>query len=319
MNWNGQRETLDHLIRRRLNPGRADSLQADFDAKRRSRIESALTTRPFFIPLSFEMNPGGQVSPYRDTTPQLAYDFIITGIKTDTQTRDIVIRRTEDDKPVVYVGDQLNLFLRLDEIAGLTATSGGGQLGTFYLPQPILLPRGARLTVEMYKTDTTAAAEVANIVLIGIRVFNQDYANLLMRDGERQRIDFLIKARECPRVVFLKQAVSFDSAVVGGEARNLVTPEVDEPLLVRGMRTTLRQSAIELRVEGEPLWTSEPTPIWGIAAEDELVHDNYQWFSKPVFLRARSSIVIDRITNGYDGTNIDDQTGNSITWICETV
>ena len=319
MNWNGQRETLDHLIRRRLNPGRADSLQADFDAKRRSRIESALTTRPFFVPLSFEMNAGGQVSPYRDTTPQLAYDFIITGIKTDTQTRDIVIRRTEDDKPVVYVGDQLNLFLRLDEIAGLTATSGGGQLGTFYLPQPILLPRGARMTVEMYKTDTTAAAEVANIVLIGIRVFNQDYANLLMKDGERQRIDFLIKARECPRVVFLKQAVSFDSAVVGGEARNLVTPEVDEPLLVRGMRTTLRQSAIELRVEGEPLWTSSAVPIWGIAAEDELVHDNYQWFSKPVFLRARSSIVIDRITNGYDGTNIDDQTGNSITWICETV
>jgi hypothetical protein len=96
MNWNGQRETLDHLIRRRLNPGKADSLQADFDAKRRSRIESSLTTRPFFIPLSFAMNPGGRVSPYRDATPQLAYDFIITGIKTDTQTRDIVIRRTED-------------------------------------------------------------------------------------------------------------------------------------------------------------------------------------------------------------------------------
>lgn len=43
MNWNGQRETLDHLIRRRLNPGKADSLQADFDAKRISRLESDLT------------------------------------------------------------------------------------------------------------------------------------------------------------------------------------------------------------------------------------------------------------------------------------
>ena len=159
MNWNGQRETLDHLIRRRLNPGQADKLQAEFNAKRRSRIESALTTRPYFVPLSYSLNAAGQVSPYRDMTPQLPFDFLITGIKTDSQTREIVIRRTEDEKPIVYVGENLNLYLRLDEIAGLTADSGGGQLGVFYLPQPIALNRGNRLSVEVYKTDTTADPE----------------------------------------------------------------------------------------------------------------------------------------------------------------
>src|SRR5690242_3220355 len=115
MNWNGQRESLDHLIRRRLNPGTADKLQADYNAKRRSRIESALATRPYFVPLSFSLNAAGQVSPYRSMTPQLPFDLIVTGIKTDTGNRDVVVRRTEDEKPIVYVGESLNLFLRLDE------------------------------------------------------------------------------------------------------------------------------------------------------------------------------------------------------------
>ncbi|MCW5956494.1 MAG: hypothetical protein KIT61_07900 [Pyrinomonadaceae bacterium] len=320
MNWNGQRETLDHLIRCRIEPDKAKTFQSEFNAKRRSRIVSAFNTRPFFVPLSFNMNIAGQVAPYRDVTPQLAFDFIITGLKADVQTRDIVIRRTEDEKPLVYVGDEQNLYLRTDEIAGLSATVGGGTLGVFYLPQPIVLQRGGRLTVEMYKTDTTAAAEEANIVLVGIRVLRKEYGELLMSEGERQHVDFLLKARQSPRTVFLKTSVAFDSAAIGGIASNLRTPEVEEPLLVRGMRSTLRQSLIEgLRIEGEPNWMPTATPIWAIAAEDEVVHENYQWFSKPVYLRSNGSIEIERITNSIDGSNIDAQTGNSITWICDTV
>lgn len=320
MNWNGQRESLDHLIKTRIEPDKARDLKADFAAKRRAYVMSSLCTRPFFIPLEFQMNLAGQVAPYRATTPQLSFDFIITGIKADTQTRDIVVRRTEDEKPLAYVGEDLNLFLRLDEIAGQGATNGGGQLGVFYLPEPIPLIRGGRLTMEMFKTDTTAGAEEANVVLIGLRVFEKPYGELLLSDSERQSIDFIINARESRRTVFLKQAVSFDSAVAGGEARDLSTPEVEEPLLVVGMRTTLRQSLIEgLRIEGEPNWTINRVPCWGIAAEDELVNENYQWFSKPVYLRSRGSILIDRIINSIDGSLIDAQTGNSITWICKTV
>ncbi len=319
MNWNGQRQTLDHLISLLQDPQKTRALQADFDSKRRSRIQSALNTRPLFIPLSFEMNAAGQVSPYRDTTQSLSYPVVITGIKADSQTREIVLRRTEDEKPIVYVGEELNLHLRLDEIAGQGATNGGGQLGVFYLPQPIILPAGNRLSVEMYKTDTTADPEEANIVLVGVRVLNKEYGSLLLDPAEREFIDSIIRMRPVPRTVFLKQAVSFDSASAGGEARNLYTPEVEEPLLIRGIRTTLRQSLITIRVQGEPDWTLEPTPIWGVAAEDELVHDNYQWFSKPVYLHSNNSIEVPRIVNSIDGTSVDAQTGNSITWICETV
>jgi hypothetical protein len=319
MNWNGQRETVDHLIRSLVEPKKAASYQADFNAKRRSRILSALHTRPFFVPLAFNMLAAGQVAPYRAITQQLAFDYIITGIKSDIR-RDIVIRRTSDDKPIVYTGDEANLYLRADDLSGFSADSGFGQMGTFYLPQPIYLQRGHRMTVEMFKTDTTAGAEEGNIALVGIRVLRKEYGELLMAEGEREAVDFYLKNRVTPRAVFLKTYVDFDSAGAGGISANIVTPQVPEPLLIRGVRTTLRQSLIEgVRLEGEPNWMPSATPIWAVAAEDELVHDNYQWFSKPIYLRANGTIEIERVTNSIDGSLIDAQTGNTITWLCETV
>ena len=319
MNWNGQRATLDHLITRRLDPAAAKTLQRDFDAKRRSRINSALCVRPLFVPLSFEMTAAAQTSPYRQTTPSLNYDVIITGIKADTQTRSIVVRRTEVEKPLCYVGEAVSLYLRADDIAGVSATNGGGQTGTFYLPQPIVLAKGQRLTVEMFKTDVTADPEEANIAFIGVRVLNREYANELLDSDEKARIDQLIAYREAPTTVFLKVPVTFDSALAGSEDANIYTPAVEEPLLVLGMRTTLRQSTISIGVEGEPKWTTSQTPIWAVAGEDEMVHENYQGFSKPIFLHSNAQIEIERIVNSIDGTAIDEETGNTITFICSTV
>lgn len=319
MNWNGQRATLDHLINRRLDPATAKRLQSDFDAKRRARINSALCTRPLFIPLEFQMTAAAQTSPYRSVTPSLNYDVIITGIKSDTQTRSIVVRRTEVEKPLCYVGEATSLYLRADDLAGLSATNGGGQTGAFYLPQPIVLAAGQRLTIEMFKTDVTADPEEANITLIGVRVLNRNYAAELLDPNEKAKIDTLIQYREAPTTIFLKVPVSFDSALAGGQDLNIYTPAVEEPLLVLGMRTTLRQSTISLGVEGEPKWTTSLTPIWGVAGEDEMVHENYQWFSKPIYLKSNGQIEIERIVNSIDGTAIDEQTGNTITFICSTV
>jgi hypothetical protein len=319
MNWNGQREIVNHLIAKRSDPANGSRLQTDFNAKRRAKVQSAINTRPVFMPLQFTLPAAGQVSGVRDTTESVNYDVIITGIKTDVQTRDIIIRRTEDEKPVAYVGEEQSLYLRTDEIAGLSATTGGGQIGTFYLPSPIILPAGNRMTVEMFKTDVTATSEIQNIVLIGFRVFHKAYGVELIDTSEDARITQLIKMREVPRVVFLKQLIEFDSAVAGGIARNLYTPQVEEPLLVRGVRTTLRQSNIEISIQGEPKWTTKPTPIWGVCGEDETIHDNYQWFSRPIFLHSKNTIEIERITNSIDGTNIDPQSTGTITWICETV
>lgn len=324
MNWNGNRETLNFLIAKRNDPDNATALQAEFNAKRRARINAAITTRPVFLPLEFSLLASAQVSPYRDTTESLDHDVLIIGIKSDRpdRFREVIIRRTEDEKPVAYFGDEVNLNLRIDDIAGIAASNGGGQTGIFYWPQPIILPAGNRMTVEVFKTDADAAEEM-NVVLIGVRTFNKAYGAVLLDKAERERIDMVLATREAPRTVYLKQNIEFSSAVAGGEARNIYTPQVPEPLLVRGIRTTLRQSQLELSINGEPRWMTRLTPIWAVAGEDEMIHDNYHWFAKPIYLHSNTSISIDRIVNSIDGTLIDPQGTtvgeNTITWICDTV
>ena len=320
MNWNGQRQTLEHLIALALNPSRGASLQADFNSKRRSRIQSALSTRPLFLPLQFSMTAAAQTTPYRDLTPSLGYDVFITGIKTDTPSRSINLRRTESERAIVRVGDEVNLYLTGDDVAGTTAGLTPGQNGVFYFPAPIVIKKGTRLTVEMYKQDATADPEVANVVLIGVRALNPAWAEMVLDDDEKNLIEQIFRVNETPSPLFLKVPVNFDNAGVGGIDENILTPRVEVPLLVRGMRSTLAWSTIELNVEGEPTWTPRATPIWAVANESNQEGEAYIWFSKPVYLKSDNQISITRVTNGgVDGLTYDDQTGNTITFICETV
>lgn len=319
MDANGQRRWLNHSIAIRSNPGKAKALQAELDAYRRRLVAEAALTRPVFLPLEFQMTAAGQVPPYRDISESLSYDVLITGIKSDNQTRNVILKFTESEQSLARVGDETNLYLRADDIAGVTSTTGGGQMGPFYLPRPILLKAGQRMTGEIFKTDTTATTEEANIVLIGVRVFGDEYANAILDPAERDLVERLISMREIPQPRVLKQLINFETAVVGGEKRNAFTPRIEEPLLLLGLRTNLRQSSIELGIQGEPTWTTKLTPIWAVAGEDELVHDNYQWFSKPVYLHSETSIEVRRVVNGLDGSNIDDQNNNFLTWICSTV
>ena len=324
MNWNGQREALDHLIKLRLegDPAKREALQNEYNNKRRARVMSAMCVRPVYIPLEFTMTAAAQTSPYRALTPKLGYDVIITGVKADRQLRDCYIRRN-DEQPLVLVGDESSLYLRSDEFCGQAATTGGGQLGPFYFPQPLLLEAGKRDSFEVYKTDATTDIEELNIVLIGIRVYPQSYADILYNDDEKRAVERALQMRQAPETRFLKVPVSFSTAAAAGLATNISTPEANELLLVRGIRTTLRQSLIaEIHLEGEPNWVTDECPCWAIAAEDELIHDNYLWLSKPVYIGKGKSIMIDRIINNIDANDtslIDSQTGNTITFICDTV
>lgn len=329
MHWNGQGKNLDHLINKRWDPSRADSLQADFNGQRQSRIQKALQTRPVYIPMQFDLPAAGQSSPVRQTTDYLSYDVIITGIrsdsvKTDGSNRDIIIERSDNTRPILAIDYDASLYLRVDEIAGKTVNAGGGKPGVFYLPSPIVLAAGERLTVQVFKTDDTATNEIANIVFIGVAVYSKEYAATMLDSREQAKISELLNFRETPQQRFLKHSFDFDTPDFGGAARNLSTPaNLDEPVLVRGLRTNLANSRITLNLLGQPQWTVNPTPIWAIGAEDDLQDDNYIWFSRPIYLRSNGSIQIPVISNGT-GTDdvpgpLDPQTGNSLTWICETI
>lgn len=316
MDFNGQKRFLDHAINTRFDAMTAGQKQKELNAYRRTRVLEGQKTRPVLLPLVYNMTAAGQVGAYRDTTPRLTYDVIITGIKSDSQTRDIIVKNAASEASITLTGNETDLYLRADEIAG-QVPGNGGQTGVFNLTTPLIIPAGNRLTVEMFKTDTTGDVEMANIVLIGLRVIHNRYS---LPDYDSDLIDRAIVLRDIPTTRFLKVKFDFDSAIAGGEARNISTPTSDEPLIIRGIRTSLRNSLVEIGVEGEASWTVEPTPCWAVAGEDEGGYENYIWLPKPIYLPARSAVEIRRVVNSINGSNpLDSETNNTMTFICETL
>jgi hypothetical protein len=126
-----------------------------------------------------------------------------------------------------------------------------------------------------------------------------------------------IALRPSPEVRFLKQLITFNSAIAGGEAKNVLTPKSSEPLMVLGIKTTLAASKIEMKIEGETDWCADQIPVWGIASLDTNTDEIYRMFQKPIYLPANMQIS-STIENGLNGS-IDDETDNTITFIAETI
>lgn len=321
MNWNGQRTTLNHLIRKLSDPSNAEKYTKDFADERWKRVQDSLATRPVYIPLSYTLLSAGQAPPFKATTPQLGYDVIIIGIKTDIwPARDIELKFTDSDTGLVRTGDDATIFLRSDDIAGCSVDAGGGQLGTFYLPEPIELKARQRLTVGVYKTDNNPAVDLnANIVLIGVRVYNQ--AQQALDSPEIDRINQVIATRSQPVTRILKIGFVYSGSAGGETDVNNLSPRVDEPLIIHGIRSTFRRSKINIGISGEALWTVIPdtTPIWGVAGEDELDNENYQWFPKGVYLRSGGTIEIPKLIQSIDGSTVEASLTGQIAFYCKTV
>jgi hypothetical protein len=314
MNNSGNHRNLEHAINILRNPAKARESQTELNKKRLARVEKSIGIRPVYIPFEFVLGAASQVSPYQDITPSLPYDVVISGLMSDNSARQLVIRESFRDLPFVLAGENRNLYLNLGDLAGGTSAAAKGQKGIFYLPSPIVLEAGNRLNLDVYKTETTPDPETINFVLVGYRVSK----NYQLDDAERKLVLDSIAKRSLPRTIWLKQQIDFDSAIVGGKARNVYTPQCDEPLLIRGCRSSLRQSLIDLGIEGEAVWTTNDCPIWAIVGDDEDESDSYMWFQRPIFLPSRETLEMS-LTNSIDGVNIDPQLANQITWICETV
>ena len=313
MNFNGNFEFVNHSIAIKRNKKLAAKYQQDFNAKRMNKVEKALATRPILIPLCFKLNAAGQITPYTERTVSLSYDVTVIGFMADS-SRDVQFRRAETDSPFLHTGGEQNLYLTLDEIAGGEVISSEGQTGIFYFPTPLELDANRRLIFDVYKTDDTPDPQEVNIVLIGIRTYPS--VDTLLSKEMRDMVNDLINFRKLPEFKFIKQKIEFETAVAGGQATGIYTPKVDEPLLIRGCRSTFNHSRITAKIEGESAWTVGRTPVWALAAQQGLVHENYNYFQRPVFLPPNTHIEME-LQNGI-GDLIDEQKG-TITWLCETV
>lgn len=312
MNFNSNSKHLEMGVSRLLNKV-SDEKQKDYDNARLKAVEKAAQTSPVFIPLSFNLLAAGQVSPFEAITPALSYDVLIVGFICDNTSREIVFRETTKDILYNYVGDNKNLKLTVSDVSGGNNLASKGQKTPFYLPIPFLIRKQDRISLDVYKQDITANDETLDIVLIGYRAAR----NPSLSQEDSANVKEFIRTRKEPKTVFLKQSVNFDTAAVGGKAE-FSMPQVSEPLLIRGFRSTLQASEIKIKIEGQQDWTVSAIPIFGLCAGDENENDNYFWLQRPVFLPSNQVIDVD-LTNSYNGSTLDAQNGNTITAIAQTV
>lgn len=317
MNQNTSKELVNHFIAIQTDTKNAVETQKKLDEKRFSRVEKALVTRPVFLPLSVTMEATGRLPAYyAKTPPNVNNDVLIIGAIADNHSRAIALRRSETKDNSFYLGDEFNTYMSVKDMAGIVSPSDKGQAGVFYFPSPFVVYADRRIALDVYKPDNTEAglSEFLNLILIGITVNKR---TLTLSGDEAALIRKEISFRPIPEVRFIKQEIRFDAAGAGGTVKNLVTPTSDEPLILRGVKSTLGASMIEAKIEGETDWTVAPIPIWALANEDVNKSDNYRYFERPIYLPAKTQIIMN-LENGI-GNDYDEQTGGTITWLAETV
>lgn len=312
------KEWFSHAFNKRRFPNNPKNLelQKGVDSARFVRCEKAMYRLPVYLPLRWDLPALAPLAPITTSTPnKLDFDVLIVGAISDSPKREVRFQSSDLEINPTYLGKSANVRLTLGEIAGTNKpNSGDAKVGINYFTSPFILYSGQQITLDMFKPEDTPNAEVANLVFVGYRVFSEraSYGDYLVE--ETARIKQFIGTREVPRQQWLKQEIVFDA---NGFAKNFTTPDITEPLIVRGVRSTLSASLInEIKFRLGFSWVTAETPSWAIFCEPN-ANDNYLMFRDALYLPAKSEIEIS-LTNTITGSTTVDPNG-SITWLCETV
>lgn len=312
---NPTKEWFNHAISLRRFPGvDVDKKQEAVNKGRFDRIEKAFWRLPVYLPLRWDLPAAAPIAPIAATTSnQLDYDLLIVGAITDSPNRQIRFKNSNSEINPSYVGRDTTINLNAGDIAGTTMTfSNDAQVGIFYYTSPFILYKSQQITIEMFK-EATADAEVSNIVFVGYRIFSDKQTFAQAEADEIKDLKHFIALREVPRQVFMKSEVVFD---VNGYARDVKTPDTDEPLIIRGVKTTLSNSLItSCKLQNGLEFVVGEVPCWALFCEPN-GHNNYYYFKEPIYLPRKTALQM-TLKNTINGVNIDDD--GSITWLCETV
>ncbi len=263
---NSNKETLNHLQALMRFPERAAELQKTFNAQRLARVLRARSVRPLFIPLSFLIENAVQATPFMDKTPRFNYPIVLLGAASDfskNQEALTSIQVSIDREEILCITDDPVSKCHKEGFAN------SYQQGQGYFPKPILLMDGQRLYVDVFAPAGGGAAGGVkyrrNMVLNGQRIMPANSADVLLDAKERELVNAAIAARSVPVSKVISMRVQFPAAAAGSHV-DVTLPTRNEPFLIRAMRSqTLAESTIEIGTARDKMWTTAPTPIWGLA------------------------------------------------------
>ncbi len=294
-----QDAAFDHLVEILHDPDSKTARQRSFDGWRFAQVLDALRIRPQFLPVQIVLPMAAQPLPLSGATKELNYDCIITGAITDGEDVKINLRRdSEDVKPFVNVGTEAAAQISLDAIAGksLEAT---GKNGVQRL-QPFLLRAGESLTVEVFKPTGSGAVDTLSLCFCGYQVLSRALAAENLTEKNKNQILNAIAARPAPEPRFTVCPVKFDA--VDGTA-SAETPKSNEPTLIRGFRSTVKNALINVGFNRNAAFSREFFPIWALAAEAGNNSDSYRMLKSPIFLEPQQQLFFN-LKNTINGVSV---------------
>jgi hypothetical protein len=312
---NPTKEWFSHAVNNRRFPNeKVDERQKTVNAGRLVRVEKSFYKLPIYLPMQWTLPAVPPVAPIVETTDnRLDFDVLIVGAIADAPSREFRFKNSPSEINPSFISRELNINLSLADIAGTIEPFIEGQRGIFYYTSPFILYKGQQLTLEMFKKDATANDVLVNLVWVGYRIFSEKATWLGYESTEATDAKKFIALREVPRQIWLKQEVQFDA---NGFANDIRTPDIDEPLLIRGVRSTLNASMIKsLKIQNGLEMVVGEVPSWAVFCEPN-PHQNFHYFRESIFLPRKTALQI-TLKNTIDGLTYDPS--GTITWLCETV
>jgi hypothetical protein len=289
---------FEHLARLLQHPADAAKNQVAFDRHRLAAVERALRFRPQFWTLQHELPAAAQNAPIAESFETLQYPSVITGAITDGEDRNVRFYRQDRKLSLSNFGNEPNLKLSLDAIAGHNVATAG-YAGVKKYAEPYALGERGYMTLEIYQETTPGALETVTTSFTGVRCYRPDHAEAQMSPGVRDAVKQAIAGRPSPETRYVTMKVEFDAS---GRA-TCQTPDDDEPMFILGHRSTFTDASVELGQSGTSLFSKEPLPIWALCAEDNNARDVWNMLDVPIFLPPREQIKYD-LTNTVDTTSL---------------
>lgn len=279
-----RKEAFDHLVTVMQSPELSKVTQDEYNKKRFERVERALRTRPAFLPVSITLPTTAQSLPSNNQTREVEYDVIITGAITDGENKRInVSKNLETTRPIVKTGVEGNAKISLDAIAGKSKEASG--ITGIQAINPFVLKEDDSLVLEIFQDVETDEEETVNTVFTGSRVYDKNHSDAQLSKKARAAVTESINRNLTPQQRYAVVPIKFEDGKAIAE-----TPKSEEPLLIVGFRTTVKNALINLGFSNDTKFSRDFFPIWALANEEGNYTKNYNELMSEIFLEPQQQL-----------------------------
>lgn len=301
-------KAYNHLFDFLRFPETANVNQAAYDRARLQDVEKAKQSRPHFLPVRHDLPAAISTLPIRSATEELNYDVIVTGAITDGEDRRANFYRRRNEEAFIDVGDESDVHLSLDALAGKSVATGG-LAGVQRFLSPFILREKITISLEIFQE--TAIADVVWTTFTALRVFTPNHREAQLTALERSQVLDAIGRYSVPQPRYLVMPVEFDANGVASPK----SPKHEEPLLIYGFRSTFSDALVNFGLTSTDSFSNSLFPIEALCAEPNNGRKLFEYLLEPIFLPVGQQLYF-KLENTKDDVLF--ATDGQIEFLCKT-